>query len=159
MYQWVVFVHVASVLAFMLAHGVHVTAMWAFRREADPERALTFFNDVPTATGLRVLLAAVVLSGATAGIMGSWWGSGWIWTSLVLLTVIAFAMWRFGGGYFGLVQGAAEAAIVARTADPANPGPQAAYDRARRSWHTIGMSILGLGGLAVILWLMMFKPF
>ena len=159
MYPWVVFVHVASVLAFMLAHGVHVTAMWAFRREADPERALTFFNDLPKATGLRLLLAAVVSSGAIAGLMGSWWGSGWIWTSLLLLAFISVAMWRFGGEYFGLVQEAAEAAIAARSTDPPNPALMAAYVAARDSWHTIGMSVLGLGGVAVILWLMMFKPF
>ncbi len=159
MYEWVVFVHVASILAFMLAHGVHMTAMWAMRGEPDPERMLTFFNDVPTATVLRILLGVVVLSGATAGFMGSWWGSGWMWASLLLLTVIAVAMWRFGGRFFGIVQEAAEAAIAARTDDPSNPAPQAAYDAARRSWHTIGMSVLGLGGVAVILWLMMFKPF
>ncbi|MBA3687736.1 MAG: hypothetical protein H0W81_02695 [Chloroflexi bacterium] len=159
MYQWVVFAHVASVLAFMLAHGIHVTVMWAMRREPDPERMLTLFNDVPKTTGLRVILLVVVLSGATAGFMGSWWGRGWIWASLILLTVIAVAMWRFGGGYFGLVQEAAEVAVAARREDPSNPAPQTAYDAARGSWHTIGMSVLGLGGVAVILWLMMFKPF
>ena len=159
MYEWVVFVHVASILAFMLAHGIHMTAMWAMRGEPDPERMLTFFNDVPTATVLRILLGVVVLSGATAGFMGSWWGSGWIWASLVLLAVIAVAMWRFGGEYFGLVQEAAEAAIAARIGDPSNSAPQAAYNTARRSWQPIGMSVLGLGGVAVILWLMMFKPF
>jgi hypothetical protein len=159
MYEWVVFVHVASVLAFMLAHGIHVTVMWAMRGEPDPERSMTFFNDLPKATGLRVLLALVVVTGATAGFMGSWWGSGWIWASLLLLTVIAVAMWRFGGEYFGLVEEAALAAIAAGNTDPANPAPQAAFDAARRSWHTIGMSVLGLGGVAVILWLMMFKPF
>lgn len=159
MYHWLVFAHVAAVLAFMLAHGIHMTAMWATRREPDPERMLTFFNDLPTATGLRVLLAVVVLSGATAGFMGSWWGSGWIWTSLALLAFIAVVMWRFGGGFFGLVQAAAEAAVAARTADPSNRGPQDAYDAARRGWQTVGMSVIGIGGLAVILWLMMFKPF
>lgn len=159
MYSWLVFLHVAAVLAFMLAHGVHMTAMWAMRGEADPERMLTFFNDVPTTTGLRVLLALVVISGGTAGIMGSWWGSGWIWTSLALLVFIAVVMWRFGGGFFGLMQEAAEAAVAARSTDPSNPGPQAAYDAARRSWHTVAVSAIGIGGLAVILWLMMFKPF
>jgi hypothetical protein len=159
MYQWVVFAHVASVLAFMLAHGILVTVMWAMRREPDPERSMTFFNDLPKATGLRILLALVVASGAIAGFMGSWWSSGWIWASLLLLTLIAVGMWRFGGGYFGLVEEAALAAIAARNTDPANPAPQAAFDAARRSWQTIGMSVLGLGGLAIILWLMMFKPF
>jgi hypothetical protein len=159
MYQWIVLAHVASVLAFMLAHGVHMTAMWAMRREADPERMLTFFNIVPSTTMLRVLLAVVLLSGAVAGFMGSWWGSGWIWTSLALLAFIAVTMWRYGGGFFGQLQEAAEAAIEARVADPSNPGPQAAYDAARLSWHTPAVSVIGLGGVAVILWLMMFKPF
>jgi hypothetical protein len=159
MYQWVVFVHVASVLAFMLGHGIHVTAMWAMRREPDPERMLTFFNDIPTATVLRVMLLVVVLSGAAAGFMGSWWGSGWIWASLALLAFIAVAMWRFGGTFYGLVGEAARVALEARITDPSDPAPQAAYDAARLGWQTIGMSVLGLGGLAVILWLMMFKPF
>lgn len=91
----------ASVPAFMLALGIHVTVMWAMRSEPDPERSMTFFNDLPNATGLRILLALVVVPGATAGLMGSWWGSGWIWASLLLLVVIAVAMWRFGSGYFG----------------------------------------------------------
>ena len=159
MYPWVVFVHVASVLAFMLAHGVHMTAMWAMRGEPDPERMLTFFNDLPKPTALRVLLTVVVLSGAIAGLMGSWWGSGWIWVSLALLALIAVAMWRFGGEFYSLVEQAAGDALAARTADPSNPVPQAAYDAARRSWQTPGLSVIGLGGLAVILWLMMFKPF
>jgi hypothetical protein len=129
------------------------------RREPDPARAVTFFNDLPTATGLRVLLALVVITGAIAGFAASWWASGWIWASLVLLTVIAVAMWRFGGAYFEFVEQAATGAIAARDTDAANPAPQVAFDVARRSWHTIGMSVPGLGGIAVILWLMMFKPF
>ena len=159
MYQWVVFVHVASVITFMLAHGVHVAAMWAMRGEPDPERMLTFFNIVPTATVLRILLAILVLSGALAGFMGGWWSSGWIWTSLALLAAIAVTMWRYGGGYFGQLQEAAEAAIEARTSDPSNPAPGAAYDVARRAWEPIGLTVIGFGGVGVILWLMMFKPF
>src|SRR4026209_2844845 len=121
MYQWVVFVHVASVLAFMLGHGIHVTAMWAMRREPDPERMLTFFNDIPTATVLRVMLLVVVLSGAAAGFMGSWWGSGWVWAALALLAFIAVAMWRFGGTFYGLVGEAARVALEARIKDPSDP--------------------------------------
>ena len=91
--------------------------------------------------------------------MGSWWGSGWIWTSLALLAFIAVVMWRLGGEFFSLVEPAAEAAVAARTADPPNPAAQAAYDAARRSWQTPALSVIGLGGVAVILWRMMFKPF
>ncbi|MEO8638431.1 MAG: hypothetical protein ABI458_00795 [Chloroflexota bacterium] len=159
MYVWVVFAHVASVLGLMLAHGVHVTAMFAMRREPDPERMLTFFNDLPKTTVVRILLAAVVISGATAAFMGSWWGSGWIWASLVLLAFISIAMWRVGGAFIGLVEEAATLAVEARSSEPMDPSAQARYDAARGGWQTAGMTVLGLGGVGAILWLMMFKPF
>ena len=158
MYEWVLFVHIASILAFMLAHGVYVNAMWAMRGEADPEQMLTFFNIVPPVTMLRVILAVVVLSGGVAGFMGDWWGSAWIWISLGLLVVISVLMWLWGGPYFGDLQQAAEAAIAAR-GEPDNTTAQAAYDTVRHGWRVPAVSVVGLGGTAVILWLMMFKPF
>jgi hypothetical protein len=45
-----------------------------------------------------------------------------------------------GGRYFG------------ECADAPPRGPAEA-------WHPVGMTVIGLGGLAVILWLMVFKPF
>jgi hypothetical protein len=45
-------------------------------------------------------------------------------------------------------------------ADPAGlASKRAAYDAARLSPHPFILTIVGLGGLAVILWLMVFKPF
>lgn len=157
--EWLVLAHVAAVLGLMLAHGVHATVMWRFRREPDPEIALAFFRVVPTTTLLRVLLALIVLTGAAAGIARNRWGEGWIWTSLVLLAVITEVMRRWGSGYFNLIAAAAEQAIAARTADPSASAWQADYDTARLSWHVGAMSAIGLGGLFVILWLMTFKPF
>ena len=156
---WIVFLHVAAVLGLMLAHGVHTTVMWRFRREPDPERALAFFQVVPKTTLMRVLLAGIVLTGVAAGFARSSWGEGWIWASLVLLAAITEAMRRWGSGYFGQIEAAAETAIAARTADPAASAWQAEYDAARSSWHPWGMSAIGLVGLLLILWLMMFKPF
>lgn len=159
MYQWIVFVHVASILAFMLAHGVHATAMWAMYREPDPERMLTFFNDVPNTGILRLSLGVVVLSGVLAGFMGSWWGAGWIWASILLLAFISITMWLWGGTYYGMLQEAAESAVAARTKDQDVGTPQSVYDTTRRNWRVTATSVVGLGGIAVILWLMMFKPF
>ncbi|MEX1156772.1 MAG: hypothetical protein WED12_06345 [Chloroflexota bacterium] len=159
MKEWVVFLHVASVLAFMLAHGVHISAMWAMRAEPDPERMLTFFNIVPTVRSLRALLGAVIATGVAAGFLAESWDQLWIWASLLLLAGISVVMWLFGGTYYGLMQQAAEAAVAARSAEPPDPAPQAAYDAVRGSWHTVGVSAVGVAGLALILWLMMFKPF
>jgi hypothetical protein len=159
MANWVVFLHVASVLAFMLGHGVQVTGMWAMRAEADPARMLTFFNDMPNVRGLRILLSLVIVTGVAAGFLRDRWGEGWIWASLLILAAIWLAMWRFGGAFYGMTSEAAEAAVEARGQAPSDPGPHAAYDAARRSWHTIGLTVAGVGGVTVILWLMVFKPF
>ena len=159
MYEWLIFLHIAAVLAFMLAHGSHVAAMWRMRAEADPEVSLTLFNTLSSPLPLRILLGVIVGSGVLAGFMGSWWSRGWMWASLITLVAISVAMWRYGGGYYGLVQDAATRALEARASEPPDPAPQLAFDAVRGSWHTIGVSVIGIGGLALILWLMMFKPF
>ncbi len=153
--DWLVLAHVAAVLGLMLAHGVHATVMWRFHGEPDPERALAFFEVVPSTALIRILLAVIVLTGAAAGFARSSWGQGWIWTSLVLLAVMSEAMRRWGGGYYGLVQAAAEKAIADRALDAGSSIWQDEYDAARSSWQVVGVSIIGLGGLLVILWLMM----
>ncbi len=159
MYEWLIFLHVAAVLAFMVAHGAHITAMWRMRAEADPAVSLTLLNAVGSVGLLRIWLAVVVGTGVLAAFMGSWWTSSWIWTSLAMLVVIWVAMWRYAGHYYGLVEDAATRAIAARASDAPDAAAQQEFDAARRGWQTIGMTGIGFGGLAVILWLMMFKPF
>ncbi len=159
MHEWLVFLHVAAVLGFMLAHGVQVTAMWKMRWEPDPEQNLTLLNVLPGLTLVRVMLAAVVISGLLVAFTGSWWDAGWLWLSLLILAVVAVAMWRYGGGYYGLIQDAATKALEARDDPASQPAAQQTFDAARRSWHPMGMTVIGLGGVGVILWLMMFKPF
>ncbi len=159
MYQWLIFLHVAAVLAFMLLHGAHVAAMWKMRAEANPEAALTYFNTMSNTLPLRVLLAVVVASGVLAGFMGDWWDRGWMWASLAILVAMWATMWRYGGGYFGLVNEAAANAVEARAAEPGESAAQQAFDAARRSWYAPAVMAIGIGGLALILWLMMFKPF
>ena len=159
MYEWLILLHVAAVLAFMLAHGVHISAMWRMRAEPDPVVSSTLLNVVPSAVVLRILLAVIVGTGVLAGFMGSWWTRGWIWTSLAVLVVIWVAMWRYAGAYYGLVEDAAARAIEARGSDATDATAQREFDAARRGWQTMAMTVVGFGGVAVILWLMMFKPF
>jgi hypothetical protein len=159
MYEWLIFLHVAAVLAFMVAHGAHITAMWRMRAEADPAVSLTLLDAVPPMPPLRILLAVVVGSGVVAAFMGAWWSRGWIWTSLAVLAVIWLAMWRYAGPYYGSVLEAARRAIEARASDATDAAAQGEFDAARAGWRTIGMTVIGFGGLSVILWLMMFKPF
>jgi hypothetical protein len=159
MYQWLLFLHIGSVFGFLLAHGIHVTIMWRWRQAEDPELGLTLFNGLPQVTLTRILLATVVASGIILGFLGDWWRQGWMWFSLFLLVLMWAAMYRWGGGYFGLMGAAAEQAVEERQSGSGATESMAAYRATRLGWQPIGMMALGIGGLAAILWLMIFKPF
>ena len=157
MERWLLYLHVASVLGFMLVHGASVQVMWKLRWEPDPERSLHLFDPLSDVRPLRALLVAVIVTGLASGWVGGWWRQWWPWLSLVVLGVIAWAMYRYGAGFYGLIEGAATDAVAAR-GGPDAAAKQAAFEVARRAWHPIGMTVVGLGGVAVILWLMLFKP-
>jgi amino acid transporter len=160
--RWVLFLHLAAVLGFMLAHGVQVTVMWRVRAEPDPEKQEWLFHSLPSTRLLQVLIVAIVVTGVIGGIVVPYWRQWWMWLSLVLLLAITWAMRRYGGGYFGLMETPTMEVIEAAKSDADAAGlasKRAAYDAARLSPHPFILTIVGLGGLAVILWLMVFKPF
>jgi hypothetical protein len=159
MYNWLVFLHVFFAFTFMLAHGVHAAAMLAFRTEKDPEHALTFFNIVPELHMVRILMVLLGLPGLIAAFMTSWWRQGWVWASLIVFLVISYVMYRYGAGYFNLIQGAAERLIEARKTNMGVEPALKEFEEARTARHPIVVSIVGIAGLAIILWLMRFKPF
>lgn len=159
MYQWLLYLHIGAVLLFLLQHGIHMTAMWAIRNEADPGRVDSVFYGVPGPLLTRLLLGAVIATGLLLGFIGPWWGQWWMWLSLAVLVAMWAAMFRSGGGYFGLVDDAAKEALAEQQGGTGATTALEAYHAARRRWHPVGMMVVGIGGLAVILWLMVFKPF
>lgn len=95
--------------------------------------------------------------------MGRWWGQGWIWVSIGLFVAILFAMSGFGRLYLDR---------IAHAIDPEeNASPMKKEDRSGvkatqveladllHRGRPVMLSVLGIVGLALILWLMMFKPF
>ncbi len=98
MLKTVLFVHVLGTLGFFAAHGVSIAvALWVskVREPARLSVALELSRyALPVSNGA---LALLLLSGVAGGFLGNWWGSGWIWASLVLF--LSFAL--FMGGHFG----------------------------------------------------------
>jgi hypothetical protein len=158
-YPWIVYLHLFAAFVYMLVHGVEAAVMWHFSREADPERSLTFFNSLPRLTLLRVVFAWLVISGLVAGFMVPWWRQGWMWTSLAILIVMGVLMNRFGNAYFNQIARTAGGAIHEKNHETNAHTGLEAFHKARRSWHPPGVTVIGLVGLGLILWLMMFKPF
>jgi hypothetical protein len=154
-----VYVHVAGVLVFTLGHGVSVGVAFKVREERDPQRILALLQLSTWSlwlfyVGVLLLLGAGIWAGFTPGIPGSWWGSGWIWTALIIFVLTMFAMYALASNYYRRLRTIAEARVA---------GSQAVTDeqlaevlRGPRPWILAG---IGFGSLLFILYLMLFKPF
>lgn len=164
-YSWIVFVHVGSVLAFALAHGVSVAVLFGLRRPGSLERTQALlglsdssFNAV-YATALLVLGSGVVL-----GIMGGLFTNGrwWLWVSLGLFLGIAFYMSFVR--WLRMVDVRHAAGL--QTQDDVKKGVPAPAAQSEAEIAVVVAKVrpwlvatIGFGGLLVILALMMFKPF
>jgi hypothetical protein len=110
------------------------------------------------------------LSGGTAAYLGEWWRQGWVWASAALLTLIALAMDWIGDPYFdqlrvavGLEEPQGPKGKKGAPA-PQNPLPDTSAGaekliRLLRSPRPLLLALVGIVGLAAILWLMLLKPF
>ncbi len=162
MYPWLVYLHVAAALGFMMAHGVSASVAFALRRERRLERVRALLELSANSYSVMYLsLLALLVSGLLAGFAGQWWGRGWIWLSLGVLVVTGAAMSVFGARIYGAARQAAGLPYFERgKLNPAQEPASAEVIEARLAqgnpWR---LTAIGLGGLAVILWLMVFKPF
>ena len=161
MYNWVIFVHVLGVFGFLLGHGTAAAITFKLRGERGVERVRALL-DLSQATRVvaNASLLVLLVAGIVAGFMGHWWGRGWIWASLGLLVVIGIAMTVLGSRPLArvrqLVQPSRAKANAERSLDAAADEQLTAMLAAV---NPVLLTVIGGGGLALILWLMMFKPF
>lgn len=155
MYPWLVFIHIAGALGFALAHGTSVSVMLAIRRERSRARIRTLLALSSTSmTGFYVSIAVLLAAGILAGFVGNWWRMLWIWLSLGLFLGIMAAMFPLARSYFRRVSHAVET-----RPSGAPMASDEELDELLRGSRPLVIAVIGYGGIAVILWLMIFKPF
>lgn len=162
MYEIVIFLHVAGVFAFLLAHGASNAVAFALRREQNMERVRALLLLSPSTFGMMYGgLLLILITGIAGGFLLNWWGRGWIWASLALLVVIIVAMSVYVTPYYGNLRKAAGLPYMEKfKIQP--PQPSASDEELARmlgSSRAMQGALIGWAGLLVILWLMMFKPF
>src|SRR5947208_3676146 len=161
-YPWLVFLHIAGGFTFVLGHGASAIAAMRLRTEREPERVRALL-DLSSGSltlsyiGLLLLLAA----GIAAGFGGGWWGRLWIWSSLGLLVVITVAMYPLGSQYYAKVRHAVGLRTYQDKKSDPDPVPASAadLDTLLTSSRPTLLAAIGGGGLLVVLWLMVLKPF
>jgi hypothetical protein len=162
MYSWLVFLHLAGALGFMMAHGASASVAFALRRERNPERVRSLLELSADSYGVMYLsLLVLIVSGIMAGFVGQWWGRGWIWAALGVLIAIGAAMSMLGSR---LYSGARKAAGLpyfesGKRHPPLEPAGAAEIEARLAKGNPLLLTAIGLGGLVIILWLMVFKPF
>lgn len=162
MYRWIVFLHVLSAFGFIMTHGVSANVAFKLHREESRER-IGAMLDVSNAylNVMYITLLLMLISGITIGFMGRWWGHGWIWVALGLLVMEFFAMFAMATRPFVELRKAAGLPYFeGNKSHPALP-PLSTEEIVARAVKIkpVALTVVGFGGLAVIVWLMMFKPF
>jgi len=158
MYLWVVYLHVIVIFLFLIQHAVDIFVTFRLRDQKEPEgiyATYSFMLDNNT-RNLRITFSLIILTGIAAGFISTWWKQGWMWTALGIMLLLWFGMRRIGSNYLTAVDNITDRAVK-------NRDDSSAIDkfrnelRARREPEIL-VSLSALGG-AIILWLMMFKPF
>jgi len=142
MYQWIVFIHIASVMALLLVHPV--TVAFHLKQERDDTRIRELLEVSEAASNLRwAFFGLTIASGILLGFMGSWWGTAWIWAALVIFVIIGVVMNLYGGRTIDRIADTRDDAEMERLLTRFRPGI---------------LAVTGAGGLLLILYLMLFKP-
>jgi hypothetical protein len=167
-YQWVVFAHVLAVFGFLIAHGASAAVIFRLRRERDVSTIRVLLDLSRRANGVaNACLLLLVAAGVAAGFMGGWWGRYWIWAALGALILLSVAMFAIGSGPLTRVRqliDLEEAVRMNRGRPPAQlvvSGALVEEEDAKllAATRPVLVTVIGASGLAIILWLMMFKPF
>jgi hypothetical protein len=161
LHRIVLFAHVLSAFLYLLAHGTSVAVAYRVRREVSAERVRALLDLSRSSVGVaNYLLLSAILFGVVLGFLGHWWSSGWIWVSLATLVIVFGVMGRMVAPHFRRMRAAVGSVLVdgaeARGAHDSTPDELARALAAGRPAVVTGLAV---AGWAVILWMMLFKPF
>ncbi len=162
MYRWLVYIHILAVFIFLLAHGGSASVAFRLRRESERSRLAALLDLSSASLGVTYLsLLVLLIAGIILGFLGKWWGLGWIWGSLALLVLMAVAMYIRASIPFNRVRQAAGLPFFdgRRTQPAAPPASDEVVRAAAAAIRPAEVTVTGILPIAIILWLMMFKPF
>jgi hypothetical protein len=162
MHSWLVLVHIVGAFLFVISHGASMWMAVQVSHERDPRRIGALLDLSSTSLGgMYVGLLLLLVGGVWAAIDGGFFARGWPWAALALLIAITIAMYAIATRFFRQLRAAVGIASGSGRRDAPVPEPlgdEAIVAIARQS-PVVPLAVVGFGGLVMILWLMVFKPF
>lgn len=141
LYEWLLFVHLSAVVAFLLAHGVSATASFMARSNQATSKPVLQLS-MRSAFVSNPALLVIIATGVWMGFVQSWWRMGWIWTSIVVLVAVMVVMGLLSRPFY-----------AARSSDGVEFEKNVARTRPE------ALALIGSIALFVLVFLMVFKPF
>jgi hypothetical protein len=162
LYPWLVFVHVGGAFLFVMAHGVSAITAFRLRAERDPARITALLDLSSQSLGVTYLgLLTLLVAGIAAAIARNWFSQAWPWVAIGVLVIVMFAMYLMATRYYaGVRQGLGLPSMNDKKGEaPPAPRPIEEVIRMLDTRRPEQLAAVGLGGLLVLLWLMILKPF
>lgn len=145
------------------AHGSAAAVTFRLRKERNVDRIRALLDlSRSVAIVARVSLLIVLVAGVALGFMGQWWGRGWIWASLGVFVLMSVSMSPLAQPSFAQLRQLTQAeGVTTGRPDARLEGVivEKQLDAVLAGVHPVALTAVGVGGLTIILWLMMFKPF
>jgi hypothetical protein len=160
--RWLVFVHVLAALTFFLAHGTSAAMAFQIRKETDFARIRAMLDlSWSTMVLMGVSFLIMGLTGITLPFLIRIWNRGYIWLSIVLMLFVFIYMAMFNESRYKQVRRLVGLPYMKGSKNlPAEP-PSSPEEVAALLKKTSATSLVVVGYVipAIVLWLMIFKPF
>lgn len=160
--QWLIFLHVLAVLTFFLTHGTSVAMAFKLRTETDFARIRALLD--LSASTMKVMAVSFLLMGLSGLIMPfilKIWNKGWVWTSILLMLIVAVQMGIMNEKRYKLLRKLVGLPYMQGSKEfPAEPPATQAEVEAHLKKLRVG-ELVAVGYVIpmIVLWLMVFKPF
>jgi hypothetical protein len=159
LYPWLVFLHIAGAFLFVMAHGVSAVVAFRLRAERDAGRMTALLDLSATSVGVMYIgLLVLLVAGVIAAINRNWFSQGWPWAAIIVLVVVAAAMYLMASRYYSEIRTALGLPSM-NVKEPPPPRPVEEVVRLLDTKQPEQIAAVGFAGLLVILWLMILKPF
>jgi hypothetical protein len=160
--RWLVFIHVLAVVAFFLLHGTSAAMAFRLRKETDFTRIRAMLDlSGSTINAMAVALGVMGLTGLVMPFLIGIWDKGYIWASIVLMVGSVAYMGIFNETHYKQLRRLVGLPYMKGNKNmPAEP-PSSPEEVAAliKSTSVVGLVISGNVIPAIVLWMMMFKPF
>ena len=162
MYLWIKLLHILGAFVFVTAHGASVGMALRLPQETSLERMRALLDLSRAFFGAgSAAISIMFLAGVADGFVGHYWSRGWIWLSLGLLLAMAVYMSLFVTTYYHRVRKAVGLPYDAKWKPQPAVEPASAADVTAllAQGRPIQLALVGGVGLALVVGLMVFKPF